>query len=167
MSLATSECEQLANSADDSTPLAPKQSDDEWPRMDTELLRVLTKAVEELGLDWPAPEEPPTADLMNGSCHSFLPLWKKLSLRTSARLRPSAGRLRLVTPPRPAGPRQRSTPECSPLTTRLPLHSIQCFKCTMASLVVNHLWLNLTEIKDADRTAHLDSSRRRACLAPR
>lgn len=49
-------------------------------------------------------------------------------------------------------------------TTDLALRAIkatvQAIVCTMASLVVLecHLWLNLTEIKDADWTALLDSS---------
>ncbi|ROL51733.1 hypothetical protein DPX16_19252 [Anabarilius grahami] len=47
MSLAASECGEWAKFSDDSAP--PLLKDD---------MRVLTKAVQELGLDWTAPEEP-------------------------------------------------------------------------------------------------------------
>lgn len=36
--------------------LTPKQQT--WPSMDSDLIRVLSKAVEDLGLDWSAPDEP-------------------------------------------------------------------------------------------------------------
>ncbi|ROL45178.1 hypothetical protein DPX16_8307 [Anabarilius grahami] len=58
MSLATSESSEWVNSGDDSAPPPLKATDDVRPRVDSKLMRVLTKAVQEHGLDWSAPEEP-------------------------------------------------------------------------------------------------------------
>lgn len=56
MSLATSECGDWANSGNDSA--LPPPDGDSVPRGDSELMQVLTKDVQELGLDWSPPEEP-------------------------------------------------------------------------------------------------------------
>lgn len=58
MSLAASACGEWANSGDDSAPPPLKETCDVRPSVDLELMRVLTKAVQELGLDWSAQEEP-------------------------------------------------------------------------------------------------------------
>lgn len=39
-------------------PEAPPPSQSMWPSIESELIRVLTCTVEELGLEWSAPEEP-------------------------------------------------------------------------------------------------------------
>lgn len=65
MSLAVSEAEDWANSGDDS-PAPPKEPDAIRPRQDSELIRILTKAVEEQGLEWSDPEE---------ATHSHLDEW--------------------------------------------------------------------------------------------
>ncbi|KAI2646366.1 Titin [Labeo rohita] len=60
MSLAASDAEELSGSVDDPAPLS--SADTSGPRtgagMDAELVRVLTRAVDELGLEWSPPEEP-------------------------------------------------------------------------------------------------------------
>lgn len=58
MSLAALDREELSGSVADPTPLPPSEPSAAKVRMDAELLRVLSKAVEELGLEWSPPEEP-------------------------------------------------------------------------------------------------------------
>ncbi len=56
MSLTASDAEEWAGSGEE--PEAPALSQSARPSVDTELIRILAKAVEELSLDWTAPEEP-------------------------------------------------------------------------------------------------------------
>ncbi len=58
MSLAASDAEELSGSTADPAPLPPSEPSDMKPGMDAELLCVLSKAVEVLGLEWSPPEEP-------------------------------------------------------------------------------------------------------------
>ncbi|KAL0163784.1 hypothetical protein M9458_039537, partial [Cirrhinus mrigala] len=68
MSLAASDAEELSGSVNDPAPLPSAETSDSRTRtgMDAELFRVLTRAVDELGLEWSPPEEPP---------HSLLDEW--------------------------------------------------------------------------------------------
>ncbi|KAL0161520.1 hypothetical protein M9458_045245, partial [Cirrhinus mrigala] len=61
MSLAASDAEELSGSITDPAPLPSTDTSDPRTRtgMDAELFRVLTRAVDELGLEWSPPEEPP------------------------------------------------------------------------------------------------------------
>ncbi|KAI2646291.1 Platelet glycoprotein V [Labeo rohita] len=67
MSLAASDAEELSGSINDPAPLPSTDTSD--PRtssgMDAELFRILTRAVDELGLEWSPPEEPPRS-LLDG-----------------------------------------------------------------------------------------------------
>ncbi len=63
MSLAASEAEELSGSTADPAPLPPSEPSDVKHGMDAELLRVLSKAVEELGSEGCPPEEPPHSRL--------------------------------------------------------------------------------------------------------
>lgn len=56
MSLMASDAEEWACSSEDPDTLPPKQATQ--PSMDSNLIRGLSKAVEDLDLDWSAPEEP-------------------------------------------------------------------------------------------------------------
>ncbi len=58
LSLAASDGEELSGSLTDPALFPPSSSRSARPRMDEELLRVMTKAVNELGLEWSPPEEP-------------------------------------------------------------------------------------------------------------
>lgn len=58
MSLAASDVEKLSGSINNSAPLPSEESSDPKSGMDAKLLRVPSKAVEELGLEWSPPEEP-------------------------------------------------------------------------------------------------------------
>ncbi|KAI2656146.1 hypothetical protein H4Q32_012983 [Labeo rohita] len=83
MSLAASDAEELSGSVNDPAPLPSADTSDSRTRtgMDAELFRVLTRAVDELGLEWSPPEEPP---------RSLLDEW--------------------FLPGRPQAPRQRASP---------------------------------------------------------
>ncbi|KAI2652720.1 ORF V: Enzymatic polyprotein [Labeo rohita] len=61
MSLAASDAEELSGSINDPAPLPSADTSDPRSKtgMDAELFRVLTRAVDELGLEWSPPEEPP------------------------------------------------------------------------------------------------------------
>ncbi|KAL0172543.1 hypothetical protein M9458_032854, partial [Cirrhinus mrigala] len=61
MSLAASDAEELSGSIYDPAPLPSANISDPRSKtgMDAELFRVLTRAVDELGLEWSPPEEPP------------------------------------------------------------------------------------------------------------
>ncbi|KAI2645948.1 hypothetical protein H4Q32_025302 [Labeo rohita] len=61
MSLAASDAEELSGSVNDPAPLPSSDTSDPRTKtgMDAELFRVLTRAVDELGLEWSPPEEPP------------------------------------------------------------------------------------------------------------
>ncbi|KAL0151578.1 hypothetical protein M9458_053095 [Cirrhinus mrigala] len=61
MSLAASDAEELSGSIYDPAPLPSADISDPRSKtgMDAELFRVLTRAVDELGLEWSPPEEPP------------------------------------------------------------------------------------------------------------
>ncbi|KAL0176639.1 hypothetical protein M9458_028969, partial [Cirrhinus mrigala] len=61
MSLAASDTEELSGSVNDPAPLPSTDTSDPRTKtgMDAELFRVLTRAVDELGLEWSPPEEPP------------------------------------------------------------------------------------------------------------
>ncbi|KAL0161810.1 hypothetical protein M9458_041206, partial [Cirrhinus mrigala] len=61
MSLAASDAEELSGSVNDPAPLPSTDTSDPRTKsgMDAELFRVLTRAVDELGLEWSPPEEPP------------------------------------------------------------------------------------------------------------
>ncbi len=65
MSLTAYDAEEWAGSGEE--PEAPTLSQSARPSVDSELIRILTKAVEELGLDWTALEGPPPAALMSSS----------------------------------------------------------------------------------------------------
>ncbi|ROL29786.1 hypothetical protein DPX16_0843 [Anabarilius grahami] len=58
MSLAASDPGEWVGGPDDPTPLPPLEPIDHSTGMDAELFRVLSKAVEELDLEWAPPEEP-------------------------------------------------------------------------------------------------------------
>ncbi len=58
MSLAASDAEELSGSVTDSAPSRLPAPSTAKAGMDAELFRVLSKAVEELGLEWSPPEEP-------------------------------------------------------------------------------------------------------------
>ncbi|KAL0147865.1 hypothetical protein M9458_056824 [Cirrhinus mrigala] len=61
MSLAGSDAEELSGSINDPAPLPSTDTSDPRTRtgIDAELFRVLTRAVDKLGLEWSPPEEPP------------------------------------------------------------------------------------------------------------
>ncbi|ROL45908.1 hypothetical protein DPX16_11603 [Anabarilius grahami] len=61
MSLVASDTEDWAGLMNDPAPLPYLEPIDARAGMDTELLHVLSKAVEELGLEWSLPEEPKVA----------------------------------------------------------------------------------------------------------
>ncbi len=56
MSLTASDAEVWCASGKE--PEALPSSQPSWPKPDSELIRVLSKAVEDLGLEWSAPDEP-------------------------------------------------------------------------------------------------------------
>ncbi|ROL55046.1 hypothetical protein DPX16_20307 [Anabarilius grahami] len=58
MSLAASETEGWVGESDDPAPLPPLEPIEHGQGMDAELFRILSKAVEELDLEWAPPEEP-------------------------------------------------------------------------------------------------------------
>ncbi len=64
MSLAASDAEEWGGSGGEPKVLPPFQT--LRPKPDAELIRILSKAVEDLGLEWSAPEEP---------AHSLLDEW--------------------------------------------------------------------------------------------
>ncbi|KAL0165985.1 hypothetical protein M9458_037829, partial [Cirrhinus mrigala] len=61
MSLAASDAEELSGSVNDPAPLPSTDTSDPRTKtgMDAELFRILTRAVDELGLEWSPSEEPP------------------------------------------------------------------------------------------------------------
>ncbi|KAI2646361.1 Avirulence protein AvrBs3 [Labeo rohita] len=70
MSLAASDAEELSGSVNDPAPLPSADTSDSRTRtgMDAELFRVLTRAVDELGLEWSPQRSPHAASSMSGSC---------------------------------------------------------------------------------------------------
>ncbi|KAL0192323.1 hypothetical protein M9458_010619, partial [Cirrhinus mrigala] len=68
MSLAASDTEEQSGSVNDPAPLPSADTSSPWTGtgMDAELFRVMTRAVDELGLEWSPPEEP---------SHSLLDEW--------------------------------------------------------------------------------------------
>ncbi len=58
LSLAASDTEELWGSVTDPTLLPPSSSRNARFRMAEELIRIMTKAVNELGLEWSLPKEP-------------------------------------------------------------------------------------------------------------
>ncbi|MGL4480728.1 MAG: hypothetical protein ACRCVK_21215, partial [Aeromonas veronii] len=63
MSVAASEAERWAGEPEDPAPLPSLELIDSGAGMDAKLFRVLSKAVEELDLEWAPPEEPPRSRL--------------------------------------------------------------------------------------------------------
>lgn len=55
--LAAADVEELSGSVFDPAPLPSAEHSESKPGVGSELFRVLTKAVEELGVDWSSPEE--------------------------------------------------------------------------------------------------------------
>ncbi len=138
MSLVASDAEELWDSVTDPAPSGLPAPSAAKAGMDAELFRVLSKAVEELGLEWSPPEEPSCSRLdewfLPGRRQApqqrpspFFPevhdeLTRSWRSPYSARLRtsassalhisayplPSAGRRKPVTRPSHAGPLQRS-----------------------------------------------------------
>ncbi|KAL0173136.1 hypothetical protein M9458_033447, partial [Cirrhinus mrigala] len=82
MSLAASDAKELSGSVNDPAPLPSTDTSDPRTKtgMDAELFRVLTRAVDELGLEWSPPEEPP---------HSLLDEWFLPGTRQAPRQRAS------------------------------------------------------------------------------
>ncbi len=68
MSLVASDAEELSGSVTDPAPSGLPAPSAAKAGMDAELFRVLSKAVEELGLEWSPPEEPLAAVWMSGFC---------------------------------------------------------------------------------------------------
>ncbi len=58
LSLAASDAEELSGSVTDPALLPLSSSRNARLKADNELIRVMTKAVNELGLEWSSPEEP-------------------------------------------------------------------------------------------------------------
>ncbi len=58
LSLAASDAEELSGSVTDPALLPPSSSRSARPRTGDELVRVMSKAVGELGLEWSPPQEP-------------------------------------------------------------------------------------------------------------
>ncbi|KAI2664297.1 Platelet glycoprotein V [Labeo rohita] len=94
MSLAASDAEELSGSINDPAPLPSADTSDPRSKtgMDAELFRVLTRAVDELGLEWSPPEEPPRSLLdewfLPGAVHEELT--RSWRAPYSARLRASS-----------------------------------------------------------------------------
>ncbi|KAI2663140.1 ORF V: Enzymatic polyprotein [Labeo rohita] len=140
MSLAASDAEELSGSINNAAPLPSADTSDPRSKtgMDAELFRVLTRAVDELGLEWSPPEEPP---------RSLLDEW--------------------FLPGRRQAPRQRASPFLpevheeltrswrAPYSARLRASSSSAL--TSVDVLERHLWLTLTEIKDADKVPFLDA----------
>lgn len=63
MSLAASDAAELSGSINDPAPLPPTEHSEPKPDMDAEVIRILPKAVEGLGLVWSQPEEPTRSHL--------------------------------------------------------------------------------------------------------
>ncbi len=103
LSLAASDAEELSGSVADPALLPPSASRSARLKADDELIRVMTKAVNELGLEWSLPEEQLAAGWMSGfyqvftlrQCSSpFFPevhdkLTKSWCTSYSSRIRPS------------------------------------------------------------------------------
>ncbi|KAL0152267.1 hypothetical protein M9458_051990, partial [Cirrhinus mrigala] len=199
MSLAASDAEELSGSIYDPAPLPSADISDPRSKtgMDAELFRVLTRAVDELGLEWSPPEEPPRSlldewPLASGPLRTHLcpPTaigWKtkashpsKPCRTTSAlagRAYTSAGQaasalhsmaILQVFQAKLLAQSDKSALDPATLTelrsaTDLALRATkataQAIGRSMASLVVleRHLWLTLTEIKDADKVPFLDA----------
>ncbi len=106
LSLAASDAEELSGSVTDPALLPLSSSRSARPRTDEQLVRVMTKAVNELGLEWSPPEEPSRSRLdewflpgrQQAPCQRSSPFFPKVhdeltkSWRTpySSRIRPSA-----------------------------------------------------------------------------
>ncbi len=106
LSLAASDAEELSGSVIDPALLPPSSSCIARPRMDKELVHVMTKIVSELGLEWSPPEEPSRSRLdewffpghHQAPCQRSSPFFPEVhdkltkSWRTpySSRIRPSA-----------------------------------------------------------------------------
>ncbi|ROL45991.1 hypothetical protein DPX16_15550 [Anabarilius grahami] len=227
MSLAASETEGWVGESDDPAPLHPLEPIEHGQGMDAELFRILSKAVEELDLEWAPPEEPSRSRLdewflpgqapRQRSAPFFPEVHQELTkswrapysarLHTTHRsaltavdgselkgyehlppldeadyLHPGWKSLHLSGPSRPLHtmaifqvfqakllrsldesgvdePAFRDLRSATDLALRATKATAQAIGRSMASLVVleRHLWLNLTEIKDLDKTAFLDA----------
>ncbi|XP_016131775.1 myosin-IIIb-like [Sinocyclocheilus grahami] len=120
LSLAASNTEELSGSINDPAPPPPTEYSEPKPGMDGELIRILLKAVEELGLEWTPPEEPKR-------CLPWTSLWQRIS----AHPRLSAGRRISLTHPSHAGRRQPSPDETTRLLDKRPRRFIpwRSYRC--------------------------------------
>ncbi len=96
LSLATSDAEELSGSLTDPTLLLSSASRNARPRADEELIRVMAKTVNKLGLEWSPPEEPSCSRLDKW----FLP----------GAIRPSANAHPPSSPKSTVSSRNRGTP---------------------------------------------------------
>ncbi len=130
LSLVASDTEELSGSMTDPTLLPPSSSRSARPRTDDELVRVMSKAVGELGLEWSPPEEPSRSRLdewfLPGRQQTprqrsspFFPevhdeLTKSWRAPYSSRIRPSASSVLLLPPPSPplTALKRRDTSTC-------------------------------------------------------
>ncbi|ROI16371.1 Cyclin-dependent kinase 10 [Anabarilius grahami] len=221
MSLAASdEAVGWAGESEDPIPLPSLEPIDHSTGMDAELFRVLSKAVEELDLEWAPPEEPlrsrysarlhtttrsalTTVDGSDAKGYEHLP---PLDEAVAAHLCPPAAvgwKTKRALPSKPCrttstlagrayssagqaasalhsmaifqvfqakllcsldesgieAPAFKDLRSATDLALRATKATAQAIGRSMASLVVleRHLWLNLTEIKDQDKTAFLDA----------
>ncbi len=200
MSLVASDAEELSGSVTDPAPSGLPAPSAAKAGMDAELFRVLSKAIEELGLEWSPPEEPSHSRLdewfLPGRRQApqqrpspFFPevhneLTRSWRSPYSARLRTSAssalttidgaeekGYERMpqldesvaahLCPPTAIGWKAKASHPSKPCRTTSALagRSYASAGQAASALVVleRHLWLTLTEIKDADRVSFLDA----------
>ncbi|ROL50723.1 hypothetical protein DPX16_14967 [Anabarilius grahami] len=116
MSLAASDAKDWMGSAHDHAPLPSLEPIDTRASIDTELIRVLSKAVEELGLEWSALEEP---------TRSCLDEWFLLGRRQAPPQRaapffPKCSSSSASSRPKPASTQQPTTPRPEPMCTTVP-----------------------------------------------
>ncbi len=125
MSLAASDAEEMSGSSHDPAPLPSEEPSATSTGMDAELFHVLSKAVEELGLEWSPPEEPTRSRLdewfLPGCCQApqqraspfFTRPWR-------APTRPAYVPSLRPPPHRSTAPKKKGTTDCLPWMSQLP-----------------------------------------------